>query len=302
MTSSAAAPPEPPAGSPRGSGTTNSFDRSALDHPVDLWGWKGLTIVGTGIRAGLQTTPEARACIEQASRVLYLVGDPVSENWIKQTNPKAESLFSAYEDGRPRAQTYSEIVDRILGVLRSSPDVCVVFYGHPGVLVGPAGEAARRAREEGFPVRMLPGVSSMDNLFSDLGLDPGITGLQTYEATGYLLHRPRIEPTAALILWQIGVVGERTWTPGSQPRPGNLRLLQRALLDLYPADHPVVIYEAAVLPFAIPKIVRTTLTELPTLRFSTSSTLFVPPLARPRPDPKVVRLLDAGGLVDDGPR
>lgn len=173
----------------------------SLRQPPDLWGSRGLTIVGTGIRGGLQTTPEAKICIEQASKVLYLVGDPVSEQWLLSLNPRSESLYSRYSREKPRNETYREIVDEILKSLKNSPDVCVVFYGHPGVFVGPGLEAMRQARAEGIPVRMLPGVSALDNLFSDLGLDPGAAGLQCYEATGFLLYEPKIEPTAALILF-----------------------------------------------------------------------------------------------------
>lgn len=284
---------------PHRSGTsTDSFDLSALLEPIDLWGWKGLTIVGTGIRTGLQTTPEAKICIEQASKVLYLVADPVSEAWLKNLNPTAESLFSLYQSGKPRPQTYSEIVEKILDALRIASDVCVVFYGHPGMLVNPSREAMKRARAAGFQVRMLPGVSALDNLFSDLGFDPGITGLQSYEATGFLLHKPRFEPTAVLILWQIGVIGEMLWSPHSQPKAGNLRLLRDHLLMSYPADHLVAVYEAAVLPFERPVVHCTTLSKLLTSRMSTASTLFIPPLPRADPDPEIVNLLHAGGTPE----
>lgn len=159
-----------------------------------------------------------------------------------------------------------------------------------------------RARKEGFPVRMLPGVSALDNLFSDLGFDPGISGLQTYEATGFLLHKPLFEPTAGLVLWQIGVIGERGWSPRSQPREGNLRLLRDYLLTRYPAGHPAIVYEAAVLPYGRPSIQRTTISEILTPKLSTSSTLFIPPLPEPDPDPTMVRMLDEGGIGRDPDR
>ena len=54
---------------------------------------------------------------------------------------------------------------------------------------------------------MLPGISAEDCLFADLGVDPAEAGCQSYEATRFLERRPAIEPRAALILWQIGVVG-----------------------------------------------------------------------------------------------
>lgn len=268
------------------------FDLDSIREPPDLWGSRGLTIVGTGIRGGLQTTPEARICIEQASKVLYLVGDSVSEQWLLRLNPRSVSLYSRYSAGRPRKETYLDIVEEILRTLRNSSDVCVVFYGHPAVFVGPGLEAMRRARAEGFPVRMLPGVSALDNLFSDLGLDPGATGLQCYEATGYLLYDPQVEPTAALLLLQVGVVGERGWTLETPPRVANLARLRDSLLKRYRADHPLVIYEAADQPFGRPRIDIIELQELPRSKLSKASTVFVPPLPRGEPNQGVLRSFD----------
>jgi precorrin-3B methylase len=276
------------------SAVTDGFDSSILQEPIDLWGWKGLTIVGTGIRAGLQTTPEAKICVEQASKVLYLVGDSAAETWIRSLNPTAESLYSSYESSKSRIQTYSEIVERVLAALRLAGDVCVVFYGHPGVLVNPSREAMKRARSEGFQVRMLPGVSAMDNLFSDLWLDPGITGLQSYEASDFLLHKPRFEPSAALILWQVGVVGERLWNPQSQPRAESLRALRDFLLTAYPAEHAAILYEAATKPFEKPVVWRVALSEIPDSKMSTATTILVPPLGRKEPDPEIMGLFHAG--------
>jgi hypothetical protein len=93
----------------------------------DVWGWKGLTIVGTGIRAGLQTTPEAKICITQATKVLYSLAGESAEAWLKGINPTAESLSSFYESGKPRAEIYSAIVEKILTYLRKFGDVCLVF-------------------------------------------------------------------------------------------------------------------------------------------------------------------------------
>jgi hypothetical protein len=35
---------------------------------------------------------------------------------------------------------------------------------------------------------MLPGISAEDCLFADLGIDPGIYGCQSYEATDFLAN------------------------------------------------------------------------------------------------------------------
>ena len=62
------------------------------------------------------------------------------------------------------------MVERILSYVRRGLNVCVVFYGHPGV--HPGHESIRRARMEGFSASKLPGISAEDCLFAELGIDP----------------------------------------------------------------------------------------------------------------------------------
>ena len=146
--------------------------------------------------------------IEQAEKVLYLVTDPVTEIWIKQLNPTAESLSSSYEDNKPRIDAYVAMIERVLGFVRDGLDVCAIFYGHPGVFVYPSHEAVRLARTEGYSASMFPGISAEDCLFADLGIDPARSGCQSFEATDFLVHRRKFDSTSSLILWQIGVVGD----------------------------------------------------------------------------------------------
>ena len=41
-----------------------------------------LTVVGTGIRLGVQLTPEARAALLRADRVLHLGAEPLMRRWL----------------------------------------------------------------------------------------------------------------------------------------------------------------------------------------------------------------------------
>src|SRR5947209_8293105 len=167
-----------------------------------------LVIVGSGIRIVGQLTVEAIACIKDAELVLHLVSDPIAEVVLESLNPgHCESLVGFYAQGKPRIDTYHEMVGRILDGVRSGIKVCVVTYGHPGVFAYPTHEAVRRARAESFEARMIAGISAEDCLFADLGFDPASTGCLTFEATDFLIHNRRVDPTCLVILWQIGVVG-----------------------------------------------------------------------------------------------
>src|SRR3970282_2169154 len=103
------------------------------------------------------------------------------------------TLQDCYSVGKPRYRTYREMADRILSAVRAGAQVCAAFYGHPGVFVRPSHDAIRRAPREGFPARMLPGVSAEDCLVADLGVNPGEIGSQSFEATDFLGYRRRFD-------------------------------------------------------------------------------------------------------------
>jgi Tetrapyrrole (Corrin/Porphyrin) Methylases len=235
-----------------------------------------LVVVGTGIQLGLQLTAEARDEIELADDVPHVVTDPVATTWLESLNRNARSLTSLYRAGVPRRRIYEEMVEEILGAVRKGKRVCAVFYGHPGVYVEPSHEAVRRAREEGFEARMLPAVSAEDCLVADLGVDPGERGWQSWEATSFLLHGFRPDPTAGLVLWQVDGIGKLDWN--LDPDPRGLHALAEVLGELYPPEHEVVFYRASIYPIAAGKAVRTPLRELATLDSPPAPTLYVPPL------------------------
>jgi uncharacterized protein YabN with tetrapyrrole methylase and pyrophosphatase domain len=251
-----------------------------------------LTVVGTGIRAGTQLTPEARAAFEQADVALYLVADPVEATVLRGIRADARSLYDYYEPGLLRQEIYERITEAMLAEVRRGQAVCAAFYGHPGIFVYPSHEAVARARSEGYPARMLPAVSAEDCLFADLGVDPGAAGCQSYEATDFLVRRRGVDPTASLILWQIAVIGEAVYS--TTLRRDGLAVLAEHLQTWYEDDHEVTLYEASPYPLLEATIVKMPLAELPRAGATALSTLYVPPL-EPRPrDPEMMKRLGLG--------
>jgi hypothetical protein len=259
-----------------------SSSRALDPDPSGVWSAKGLTVVGMGMCAGLHMTAETRLAIEQATRMLYLVADPVSEACILKLNPAAQPLGQMYQPGKPRIEIYEGIIARILGELESAGDLCVAFYGHPGVLTYPAQESIRRARATGKRARMLPAISTEDTLFADLGIDIGRSGLQSFEATRFMYYRYNFDPSAGLLLWQISVLGEVEWNPphaGVRPR---LEVLTNYLVKFYGPEHEVFLYHSPELPTSRPLIERVALRDLSKAEFISISTLYIPPRGQPQ--------------------
>jgi uncharacterized protein YabN with tetrapyrrole methylase and pyrophosphatase domain len=252
-----------------------------------------LIVVGTGIRTVGHMTMEAVAWIKQADKVLHVVGDPVAELILKELNPQgAESMTGMYAEGKQRIDTYNQMVERTLECVRAGMLTCMACYGHPGVFVYPSHESIRRARAEGYSARMLPGISSEDCLFADLGVDPGINGCQSYEATDFLLNGRVIDPTSSVVLWQIGVVGDATFKAVGYDLSAMPLLVER-LLKIYPATHPMYLYEAAVYHGCEPMIRQITAPELAYGPLSAGYTLYIPPAYQSHSDATIYYRMNA---------
>ena len=228
--------------------------------------------------------------LETADVVLSLV-EPAMQSVLERLNLETRSLHGLYELGESRGAAYEAMAEEILRHVREGKDVVAAFYGHPGVFVTPSHEAIRMARAEGYAARMLPGISAEDWLFADLGVDPAQCGCQSYEATDFLVHRRRIDPTAALVLWQIGTVGSVVAATTAQPT--GLPVLVEVLLEQYPPEHEVTVYEASSYPGFDPLVRTVGLGELSAEHVTALSTLYVPPL---KPAPVDLTMLDRLGL------
>jgi uncharacterized protein YabN with tetrapyrrole methylase and pyrophosphatase domain len=242
-----------------------------------------LACVGVGMMLGAHLTPRARSHIEQADIVFVAVSDPLVELWVQQMHADVRSLQPLYAEGKSRHQTYREMVAAMLAPVRAGARVCGVFYGHPGVFATVPHRAIATAREEGFEALMDAGVSAEDCLYADLGIDPGRVGCQHYEASQFIVYRRRIDPSAYLVLWQVGMVGDRShrrFATGPQHR----QLLVDRLLEDYPADHPVIAYEAATLPIAVARTEHVALSALAQTPLHMHTTLVVPPAQPMQPD------------------
>ena len=245
-----------------------------------------LVCVGVGMTLGSHLTPLARSYIEKSDVVFVVMSDGIVEQWIEQMHPDVRSLQPLYREGKSRLQTYREMVDTMLIEVRAGKKVCGAFYGHPGVFAWPPHKAIEIARREGFRAHMEPGISAEDCLYADLGIDPGTVGCQHYEASQLLFYKRRIDPTAHLVLWQVGVVGDLSlarFSTGDAYR----RVLVDVLARDYPLDHDVIIYRAVTLPIQEPRIERTTLRELPDAKIELQDTIVLPPARRLEPNHEI---------------
>jgi precorrin-6B methylase 1 len=204
------------------------------DEPVK--GGPRLTVVGTGIHPG-HATVETLEVMKAATKLFY--GSDKSK-WVKELRPDAESLAIFREPQKDRYTTYEEMAEHLLSAVRRGDDVAAAFYGDASIATWPAVNAIRRARLEGFPARMLPGVSSLNCLLCELGIDPGRRPLVMACAHDYLRRPQQFSTLHHLLLWQINMVGSLT----NKEDPEGIAALVQALMKIYGPHHEVVLYQA----------------------------------------------------------
>ena len=252
-----------------------------------------LTVLGVGIKFLSHLTLEAKVHIEKSDKLLYLVNEPLYEEWLKKANSTAESLYPLYISQPRREDSYKAITQYILDQLEKAHNLCVVVYGHPTVFAEPALNAARIASSQNVAVNILPGISAEACLFADLMIDPGSCGCQSFEATDFLVrHRPW-DKTSHLILWQIDAIGMLGHDKLQDNKKG-MTLLFNYLVQQYNPEYKVALYEAAQYPSVKPKIEWLELKNLVNVECSRISTLYIPPCGNRASDPKMLKDLGIG--------
>lgn len=236
-----------------------------------------LVCVGTGISIGGQITVLAKSEIENADIVFIAMNSQLMENWITQINSNIHNLQQYYAEGKYRPDTYQEMAEAIMEAVRDGKRVCAAFYGHPGIFACVAHLATDIATGEGFDARIEPGVSADACLYADLGIDPGNYGCQAFEASQFIFNLRKVDLSAYLILWQIGLAGEATLTRFDTDENG-LQLMVDSLIDYgYSQEHEIILYEAATLPIEKVRADKIKLKHLPKASVSMKTTMVVPP-------------------------
>lgn len=215
---------------------------------------KKLVLIGSGIKTLSHLTEEAKTYIQHADVVLYLVNEPILEQYLQKQNANTISLEPCYFQYQNRSNAYEKIAELILSQTVVNQFVAVVLYGHPTVFSIPGLMAIKQAKQDGLETLIIPGISAEDCLFADLGIDPGNPGHLSIEATEFLLKKRNIDVNSHVIIWQIAMLGSLTHNPCKNVSE-ILVLFREKLLSFYEPEHNVTLYEASIYPGITPKII-----------------------------------------------
>ena len=257
-----------------------------------------LALVGLGLRRS-HLTREGEQALRACRRVYAISYVPEALDTIRELCADVVDLRTLYRLGQDRLTTYKEQATTVLDAALDGGPVGLAVYGHPLILAMPSMFILRTAPPLGLQVRVVPGISALDCLLADLGVDPFITGVQAHEATDLMLFRRPLLPSLATVLWQVGSLETRLHTLGPS-RPERLVGLQDYLTQFFPPDHPAFAVSTAVRDDQQPEIHRMTLADLPrhSALLHLGVTVYLPPAETAPADAGLAaRLTDSSHLA-----
>lgn len=191
----------------------------------------GVTIMGLGPGDPELLTRQAWQILESVSEIyLRTRQHPVVAGFPSQI--RVHSFDALYESGETFESVYAQIVESVLNLARRTEGVVYAVPGHPLVAEATSQEIARRAKQEGIPVRIVEGLSFLEPTFTALGIEP-ITHTALVDALELnSAHVPPFPPSAPAIIAQVY----------SRDVASEVKL---TLMATYPDEHPVKLVHAA---------------------------------------------------------
>jgi uncharacterized protein YabN with tetrapyrrole methylase and pyrophosphatase domain len=240
-----------------------------------------IAIVGLGIVGVHQITREVEETIRRCRQTFVVDGGFGVVPYLKTICSEVTSLLPFYERGKERLPTYRRMAAEVINAAIAGSPVCFATYGHPLVFCYPAILIHRAAKLLNLRVEAFPGISSLDTLFVDLGIDAATDGLQMYETTDLLLRRRPLQNDVPCILWQVNAIAEPTYETDRRSADQFLPL-QNYLLEFYPPEHPITLVLSKTFPLLESTVETYRLGTLATdlERGPQSGNLYIPPVRR----------------------
>ncbi len=236
-------------------------------------------IIGLGIKPIQHLTLEAASAM-RACRTVFTVDHGFGVlDYIRKLGPRVVDLIPEYKEGRHRLDTYQHMAAKVIDQALRDPPVALAVYGHPQWLVFPSELVSDAARHLGLNVTAIAGISSIDTLVLELGIDPAAEGMQIFEATGMVVNKMPITPTVPCVILQADAFNNELFSTTRQKSERYTALIEY-LATFYPMDHKLLSVYSATHALMNPITIAFPLRNLAEVfaRETVSGTLFIPSL------------------------
>ena len=192
---------------------------------------QGITLLGLGPGDPCLLSREAWDVINTASEIYLRTRNHPTVSGFPE-DVEIHSFDFLYEEKVSFNEVYSKIIERILFLGERPSGVIYAVPGHPFVAEATCPEIFRQAKKAGIPVRVCDGISFLEPVFRDLGIDP-FDGIFLADALEFVnLHHPLFPPHYPVLIAQIY----------DQYIASEVKL---TLMNLYPDTQPVILVHNA---------------------------------------------------------
>ena len=254
-----------------------------------------LICLGLGITLGSQLTELARNQLVAADIVFFHSNTHYLTKFLQQINANLVDLQQFYQDGQPRSLSYQAMIDAVINAVQAGKNVVWACYGHPGVASWPPHETIRQLKILGYSAKMEAGIAADACLYADLGIDPIAEGCQQFEASQFLFYQRTLDVSGYVILWQVAIAGDFSLC-NLNANSHYIAVLAQHLQRWYPAEHQVILYEAADLPIWQHRAETLPLSQLVQAKLNQITTLVIPPLQKKQIN---IQMLDLLGVPSE---
>ena len=191
----------------------------------------GITLLGLGPGNPSHLTREAWDVLNSADEIYLRTRQHPTVAHLP-SSLDIHSFDDLYAQGRDFDEVYAQIVEKVLELGKRPQGVVYAVPGHPFVAEATCPEISRLAREQGYDLHIVEGLSFLEPVFSALGLDPcpRLTLFDALELSQ--VHTPLFPPDTPVLIAQIY----------SQLVAAEVKM---TLLAVYPEEHPVCLVHSA---------------------------------------------------------
>jgi hypothetical protein len=160
-----------------------------------------IILAGLGARDRAELSVEVQRLLTRVGRAFALGLTPGLRTLMASMRVHVTELDGHFAPGKAFGQVYADVASTVLQQTALEKPVVLLTRGNPMFMNTVCRTLVIEGRRLGLNVQVLPGISLVDTLVNDIGIDVGIYGLQVFDAHWLTLRRlPLSSKVPALIL------------------------------------------------------------------------------------------------------
>jgi precorrin-3B methylase len=222
-----------------------------------------LFLIGVGLMIPGHITVQATRAMLRCDELYSIVQEP-ARLWLPQerlAEIKVTNVLELYVEGRLRVENYDHVAQTIMKGLSVGRSIGYVTYGNPMAYDRVAQNLVMAAKRLGLSPKIVPGISTVDTILCDLGLDMA-PAIQVFDASWLLVSMIKPLVHVPVLLMQVGTFGSLRTHYEMRQDGSSLRELVEYLSKFYSRSHTVLLVRSTAEEEQPVKILRINLGNL----------------------------------------